>query len=265
MSFEGCWLTARLATVLLIGALAGCAHNDVLVFGTDTKLALDIETGVAQGESPSITIGYKRKEAVWMPLIVNGADTRLKPCAAKNGVCVDTPPPLPMDDLKYKSTLTGYRADGTKISEQTDAYSVFASLGATVKGNASATNPSAGAAVGIAQFFATGNAAVNITRNEALVTALKIDSAGAEAQANAVAAATGGDPTVTAAAKAVLDEANQAVDCLSRKGSEKVIAQVKTQYPTEPDADGLATEDRMKLLRGNRRLLSRTTEACKAI
>ncbi len=59
---------------LVLSACGGMAaqHNDVLIFGTDTKLALDVSTSAASGGSPEVTIGYKRQEAVWMPLVVNG-------------------------------------------------------------------------------------------------------------------------------------------------------------------------------------------------
>src|SRR5437899_4879752 len=56
-------------------AAAGCTtlrHNDVLIFGTDTKLAVDVSAAPTSGGAPEITIGYKRQEAVWMPLVVNG-------------------------------------------------------------------------------------------------------------------------------------------------------------------------------------------------
>jgi hypothetical protein len=247
-------------------AVTGCAHNDVLVFGTDTKLALDVETGVAQGESPSITIGYKRKEAVWMPLIVNANGSNVIPCAKDSaGRCKGASQNWPMDDAKYRSTLRKYRGDGSIESEQADGYSVFASLGATVKGNASSSNPSAGASVGIAQFFATGNAAVNLTRNEALVTALKIDSAGADAQASAVVAAAGGDPAVLQQVAGVKSEVDQAVDCFTRKGGEAVAAKVKAANAGDPDIDNLTADNVRQNLIVNTRLRSRVTEACKSL
>jgi len=173
---------------LAVTGLVGCAHNDVLVFGTDTKMGLDIETAATQGASPSITIGYKRKEAVWMPLVVNGQGSDVAACspsqvtrtplrAAKT--CRDASSGVARDDILYQSQ----GPDGER-----DAYSVFASLGARIEGDGRDTK----ASMGIAQFFATGGAAINLTRNEALVTALKIESeGGAKAQAEAVRAASG--------------------------------------------------------------------------
>jgi hypothetical protein len=204
-------------------SLAGCAHNDVLVFGTDTKFALDVEGSATEGGSPSITVGYKRKEAVWMPLVVNAKDSVIaRPCTG-NGNRVSCGVAAPNngqgwdpDSAKYKSTITTYKDDGiTKASEQTDTYSVFASLGAQFNGSTQGTNLTAGG--GIAQFFATGNAAVNISQNKALVTALKVSDPGSsQAQANAVKAATldtaslynGIDPEVV---KAAQDQQNAAL------------------------------------------------------
>ena len=46
-------------------------NNNVLLFGTDTKVALDVSSSATSGGAPQITLGYRRAEAVWMPLVVN--------------------------------------------------------------------------------------------------------------------------------------------------------------------------------------------------
>lgn len=171
----------------LVGAAAlaagACAHNDVLVFGTSTTIGLNIETASANGAAPSIVLGYEREEAVWMPLAVNGWGARTKSCGLLDWNCVADPTKptwLPGTRL-YQSSTPG--PNGARL----DTYSVFASLGA--KFNAEA-NDGAEAGGGLAQFFATGAAAVNVTQNPALVTVLKVESAeGAAAQAEAVEAA----------------------------------------------------------------------------
>jgi hypothetical protein len=170
-------------------ALAGCAHNDVLVFGTSTTVGLNIQTAATQGAAPSIVLGYEREEAVWMPLLVNGRDMRNNFCLVdQRGQCTAGAATVPIDSALYRSTSTV----GNRVT--TDAYSVFASLGAKFGGKA---NTGAEANGGLAQFFATGNAALNISSNEALVTALKVESGeGARAQATAVAAAAAGNATV---------------------------------------------------------------------
>ena len=58
--------------VLFPLCMSGCStpdHTNTLIFGTNTKVGLDVScetTGV-----PSISVGYKRQEAVWMPLLAN--------------------------------------------------------------------------------------------------------------------------------------------------------------------------------------------------
>jgi hypothetical protein len=183
-------LTAALGAIALTGA---CAHNDVLVFGTSTTIGLNVETASTNGAAPSIVLGYEREEAVWMPLLANGRHSRISPCVSSDrNVC--TPGGYPLDDAMYRSTIMD--PSGQRVV-QTDTYSVFASLGAHFNGKAS-TNNGAEAGGGLAQFFATGNAAVNISANEALVTALKVSSpASSAAQANAVAAASGNSTEVS--------------------------------------------------------------------
>ncbi|MCR9219225.1 MAG: hypothetical protein NXI21_03265 [Alphaproteobacteria bacterium] len=61
----------RLGTVILavaaVAVLGACERSrNVLVFGTDTIVALDV-SGDASG-TPGLTLGYKRREAVWLPL-----------------------------------------------------------------------------------------------------------------------------------------------------------------------------------------------------
>jgi hypothetical protein len=179
------------AALLGLTALAAgaCAHNDVLVFGTSTTIGLNVETSSGQGAAPSIVLGYEREEAVWMPLAVNGWGARVPSC----GWLTCTP----VDDADSPESRL-YQSIGRDSSGRlrVDTYSVFASLGAKFNGKA---NTGAEAGGGLAQFFATGGAAIAVAENEALVTALKVESEqGAQAQANAVAAAAG-QPTVAQA------------------------------------------------------------------
>ncbi|PLR28426.1 hypothetical protein SGCZBJ_02980 [Caulobacter zeae] len=253
-----------LAVLLAVGlGLSACAHNDVLVFGTDTKLGLDVETGAAQGASPSVTIGYKRQEAVWMPLFVNGEDSRYAPAAQRQpvqgqganvggggetGNGAANPALTPDPEMKYQSVQ----------GDRRDAYSVFASLGADIKGDA----PKGQGSMGLAQFFATGGAAINITQNKALVTALKIESAeGAEQQSAAVAAAAG-DPAIIAAAGVTRTEAGKAADCVSKRGTNDIAAKVNAAHPGDPDIADLNAENARQLLTNNSRLRARVLAVC---
>lgn len=138
---------ASLAAALISMLLVGCEtprHSNTLIFGTSTKVAIDAsqEPSGALG----LTLGYKRNEAVWMPLIANeaNAENKLVPqkCAVGNADC-----------LKFQGeTGTGGGAASTGAK---DTYSVLA----TFSGNVATTaqNPQAKGAV--AQYFATGIAA----------------------------------------------------------------------------------------------------------
>jgi hypothetical protein len=174
----------------LTTALAGCGnlqHNDVLVFATDTKLALDVSPSATSGGAPSFTLGYKRAEGVWMPLVVNGTHSTVlngnrlcdqagkcwsvstaaleafKICAAK-----EQGPPIGClralsQDVKYTGSGEG----------RTDTYSVFASFGAD-------TGASGGGKATLAQFFATGVAAQKLANNPNVEQALIAKEATAE-------------------------------------------------------------------------------------
>jgi hypothetical protein len=176
-----------LSAACLLPACAELHHNDVLIFGTETKIALDVSSSPTAGGAPAVTLGYKRSEAVWMPLIVNGTQSKLVPEVTGTA----GPGQAPLADAKYRSSITREPKNGPKVTQE-DAYSVFASFGAKIGGGA---NPGvAEGKVGLAQFFATGNAAINVSENEALVTALKVDDAGSSrAQADAVSAAAGNE------------------------------------------------------------------------
>ena len=181
-----------LLTLALAAALSGCGHNDVLVFGTDTKLALDVTTGVSEGASPSITVGYKRKEAIWMPLLVNGRDSRVVPCVKKpqTEVCENgTTSPWPADGAKYETVRETTKA-GVTTTERT-LPSLLASIGASFGGSAAKGAEARG---GLTQWIATGRAADLLAENKALVTAFKVESAeGAQSQAQAIESATMSD------------------------------------------------------------------------
>lgn len=161
--------TVALACVFLSAMLAGCgtAGNQVLVFGTDTKVALDV-SGDPTGQ-PSFTLGYKRREAVWLPLAaghslshrcMGGSGGKLNCTATDQSilathVCVEPPKGTesnataagePMFCLSPGTLMAKFVG---KKNAQEDAYSVMASFGLdSSDGNAK-----------IAQYLATGFAA----------------------------------------------------------------------------------------------------------
>ncbi|MEW8440223.1 MAG: hypothetical protein AB2689_18920, partial [Candidatus Thiodiazotropha taylori] len=145
-------------------ALTGCAaipHNDVLVFATQTTLGVDVSAS-ATGQSPKLSIGYKRDEGVWMPLLVNGRHTNKHNITfncQKNDEGIEKCDPSIAGELKYVGKSKGIGAEkGGKI-EESDTYSVFASFGGQTAGGTGS------AKLGVAQFFATGIAAQRLGAN----------------------------------------------------------------------------------------------------
>jgi hypothetical protein len=140
---------------LLVSGCNNFEHNDTLLFGTDTKIALDVSASAAQGGTPAVTIGYKRVEAVWMPLYANG----------QGSVCDAT--------TEQERRGCGSTQDPKYVGEgsggEQDAYSVFASFGSKIRGEAAGNGD-----VGIAQFFATGVAAQRLADNPFAALALSV-------------------------------------------------------------------------------------------
>ena len=153
----------------LLSACANMPHNDVLIFGTQTVIAADISSSATNGGAPQITIGYKREEAVWLPLAQNCIR---KTDAGSLQACQET----------------GQLYQGKEPTSATeDAYSVFASMGAKLEGSAKPAQ--ADGKVGLAQFFATGIAAQRLASNPiaALALSVKPDETG-KAEASAASA-----------------------------------------------------------------------------
>lgn len=148
--------------VLLVAGCGTPNHTNTLIFGTNTKFALDVSqdpTGAA-----GITIGYKRQEAVWMPLLANKADT--------NGKAV--PADCKASEATDNCLFSGKAGeDSTNGAKALDTYSVIATFGGHVSSNANTDFPTAGdqtttttkakgtvsANGGLTQYFATGLAA----------------------------------------------------------------------------------------------------------
>ena len=126
-------LIVLVVTVTVLQACSFPKHSNTLVFGTNTKIALDVSADPTG--KPNVTLGYKRQEAVWMPLRVN----------KKNGCTGD-------ENCMYV---------GKDSEERKDTYSVLASFGAEFAGDANAEEASSG----LAQYFATGLAARELVRS----------------------------------------------------------------------------------------------------
>jgi hypothetical protein len=177
------------ASLLGMAALTGCAslkHNDVLVFATQTKVALDVSASPINGGTPSFTFGYKREEGVWMPLVVNGRDSVVLAssvrCTADGRNCFTVPAEaLEAFNIcarqqtadKCLAALQGkVKYIGTADGRE-DTYSVFASFGGEFSG-------SGGGKAALAQFFATGIAAQNLAKNAGIERSLVVQGANDE-------------------------------------------------------------------------------------
>jgi len=181
--------------------LSACSvpHNDVLIFGTNTKFAVDVSASAATGGVPELTVGYKRQEAVWMPLLVNGqlsqavqmvnrfyndcfnnaiTEATKKTCRDDYVAAIDTIGLTEQDLIKYIGEAEGsghFVTGGDRATKgEKDAYSVFASFGARFR--ASGGTGKSEAQGSIAQFFATGIAAQRLGANAKIGDALKVES-----------------------------------------------------------------------------------------
>lgn len=132
------------SSLLASGCTQTVRHTNTLLFATNTQIA--ISAGTSATAQPDVTIGYKRQEAVVMPLVANYAPDpkepgKLVPCGNA------TSPPASGCLIVGKNGTSGAQ----------DSYSVLASFGAKFGGKSSGATPEA--SVGIAQYFATGVAA----------------------------------------------------------------------------------------------------------
>ena len=121
--------------VMILLFTTGCAHNNAMFFGTNTVVGLDARADAGAGGTPTVAIGYRRQEAVWMPLLANQEKNgKIVP-----GLCAGT-----NSDCHFEGT------------DNKDTYSVLASFGTNAGASAST---GAEANLQIAQYFATGLAA----------------------------------------------------------------------------------------------------------
>lgn len=148
--------------VIMVAIMAGCSstpnHTNTLLFATSTKFAIDASVNPVSSATPELTIGYKRYEGVWMPLLVN----QVKKNGIESATCISTNNQTP---CLYQSSSTDYDKDGKPTKSFTDTYSVLASIGAKFEGDSSVnSNSQVAAKGGLAQFFATGLAAQNLSK-----------------------------------------------------------------------------------------------------
>lgn len=146
------------AALIAIAMTGGCTtphHSNALIFGTNTSFGIDI--GQNATGTPTLVVGYRRQEAVFMPLVANAAFTQNgapTPCSVQpRGIIIGsdgvTRPGSEGTATIPPCFLVGQNGDAV------DSYSVLASFGAQFGANGTQTTASGG----LAQFFATGLAA----------------------------------------------------------------------------------------------------------
>lgn len=193
---------------LLGGCVQATRHSNTMVFGTNTTVGVKVGRDVHQ--MPNVLIAYDRQEAVIMPLLANTGEkddrwNMLSPCPS---VTVATQADLDRqveglakgEDFSHACKFVGVRKGPNDFLIQ-DSYSVLASFGAKLKGNATENQ----AAAGLAQYFATGAAAQTLALNGGAAVIAVGDAASAATSnpsnaANA-AAALGGDPVLSESGK----------------------------------------------------------------
>lgn len=165
-----CSLTMRFGLVAITLAVTACVtpqHSNTLVFATNTTAALDVSVSPSgTAAMPSLTLGYKRQEGVWMPLLAN----------AKGAVSADGSEertPAACGAIHDPCTFRG------KDGENYDTYSVLGTFSGDVKGEANAGTNTVSGGGQIAQYFATGFAAryLALRSGAALVSTAAIDPA----------------------------------------------------------------------------------------
>lgn len=215
---------------LLGGCVQATRHSNTMVFGTNTTVGVKVGRDVNQ--MPNVLIAYDRQEAVIMPLLANtgekpGSRNMLTPCpsvTAQWGTPAPTPSPTPTptlsspDGYAHPCKFVGIRQGAENFLIQ-DSYSVLASFGAKLKGNAKTDE----GAAGLAQYFATGAAAQTLALNGGAAViavgdaAMAAASNSSNAEAAAAALGTPVDLRLTARQRAIIKKTNGEYDIFKQE------------------------------------------------
>ncbi|TDM04911.1 MAG: hypothetical protein C4K60_20980 [Ideonella sp. MAG2] len=206
--------------------LAACSstpqHTNTLIFGTTTRVALDVsqEATGAMG----VTLGYKRQEAVWMPLLANQAAS-----AAGDMMPADCAPGSGKDMATHCPKFVGTAgATSTNGGGAQDTYSVLATFSGDMGGGttAAASAPQANASAKVAQFFATGLAARLLAEKggAGLVVAGAQPAAQSESEAQVKAAALGVVSTQQQRAAAIATKVSKTDDSVNSAALDKLLS-----------------------------------------
>ena len=168
-----------IVTLTLLAAACGSlpAHNNTLIFAVKRNFGAELATPSADDPNVSITLGYKERQAAWVPLWANketGGLSWSSRSAKDCDVVIHAASPATanknsqvLDDVSCKKgpkfvgdgVPNGNHANG---NESNDAYSTFASFGGDV---GIGKEEVASGKMALASFFATGIAAQNLSKN----------------------------------------------------------------------------------------------------
>lgn len=153
-------LISLIACAAAICACSTPRHTNTLIFATDTKVALDIGGDLTGG--PSITLGYKRREGVFMPLLANKAraDGRLVPVECISRITRESEISGGVTTIEAPGSCDAMFVGAANTPARRDAYSVLATFGGQAEGSSTDPNgPQIAAGGKLSSVFATGVAA----------------------------------------------------------------------------------------------------------
>lgn len=153
-------IAGSLTALLAFTACSTPKHSNVLMFGTNTQAGINVSFD-PRTQEPGVIVGYKRQEAVWMPLLANVTHPTPPP---------PDPAPPTTADLNTNGGLLYLGKQVAGANHDADTYSVLASFGAKFEASG-AKSDGIKTSGGLAQFFATGLAARKLAEQggEALV------------------------------------------------------------------------------------------------
>lgn len=167
-----------LAPFLTAALLMGCAlpaHNNTLIFAVKRDVNLAVSTPSAADPEFSINLGYKERQAAWVPLWANettGGFGEKKTMECTQG--------LGSSACMRSAKFVGDSDPGGKGNDAHDAYSTFASFGGKVDTRVEGGSATVAQVNGnLASFFATGVAAQHLAKD-----ASKMDLAGVRGDQN---------------------------------------------------------------------------------
>lgn len=168
-------LTPFLAAAVLVGC-ALPAHNNTLIFAVKRDVNLSVNTPSAAEPEFSVNLGYKERQAAWVPLWANE-----KTGGFGEKTAMECTQGLGSSACMRSAKFVGDSEPGTRGNDAHDAYSTFASFGGKVDTRVEGGSATVAQVNGnLASFFATGVAAQHLAKD-----ASKMDLAGVRSDQDA--------------------------------------------------------------------------------